>query len=228
MNNQYGLIFDVDGIIADTEGVNARATSQVFADLFGVEGVTREDFEPGIGRGAEAYVEAGAEAHGITLSSEQLQQAVRNRQEYFLRLLAEEPLPPFPGVESLIEAGLRNDRCRLAIATSGSRTKSQAVLESAGISYKQMVYITGDDVTWKKPDPELFLTAAGRLQIPPERCLVVEDAPNGVEAAKAAGCRCLAVTNTTDQEHLRLADRVVDSLKTVTFEEIFRIIDSKA
>ncbi|HKJ69373.1 MAG TPA: HAD family phosphatase [bacterium] len=228
MDTVYGLIFDVDGVIADTEGVNARATGRVFLDLFGVEGVTRDDFEAGIGRGAEAYVEAGAQAHGITLSEQQLRQAVQAREDYFLRLLAEQPLKPFPGVENLVGAGLRDDRCRLAIATSGSRKKSQAVLESAGISYKQMVYITGDDVTRKKPDPELFLTAADRLRIPPERCLVVEDAPNGVEAAKTAGCKCLAVTNTTDQDHLRLADRVVDSLKTVSLEEIFRIIDREA
>lgn len=228
MDKEYGLIFDVDGVIADTEGVNARATGQVFADLFGVEGITREDFEPGIGRGAEAYVKAGAQAHGVTLTPQQLRQAVRTRQEYFLRLLAGEPLPPFPGVERLLEAGLRDDRCRLAIATSGSRTKSQAVLESAGIPWEKMVYITGDDVTRKKPDPELFLTAAQKLELAPDRCLVIEDAPNGVQAAKAAGCWCLAVTNTTDRENLRLADRIVDSLEEVELENIIGIVDGIA
>ncbi len=225
MNNMYGLIFDVDGVIADTEGVNARATGQVFEDLFGMEGVVREDFETGIGRGAEAYVEAGAQAHGVTLSREQVQQAVRYRQEYFLRLLAEEALPPFPGVKSLIEAGLQDDRCRLAIATSGSRTKSQAVLNSAGIPYDQWVYITGDDVSRTKPDPEIFLTAADTLNLPPDRCLVIEDAPNGVEAANAAGCRCLAVTNTTNRENLLQADRIVDSLEEVNLEDIFEMVD---
>ena len=59
-NKLYGLIFDVDGVIADTEAVNARASIKVFADLFGVEGVVREDYEAGLGRGAEEYVKAGA------------------------------------------------------------------------------------------------------------------------------------------------------------------------
>ena len=63
----YGLIFDVDGVIADTEAVNAQASIQVFAELLDIEGVRREDFEAGLGRGAAAYVRAAAPAHGVEL-----------------------------------------------------------------------------------------------------------------------------------------------------------------
>ena len=69
----YGLIFDVDGVIADTEAVNARASIKVFADLFGVHGVRREDFEAGLGRGAEQYVLAAAKIHNLELTTQQIE-----------------------------------------------------------------------------------------------------------------------------------------------------------
>lgn len=226
MTKYYGLIFDVDGVIADTEAVNARATGKVFADLFGLEGVKREDFEAGLGRGAEAYVEAAARVHGLELDKNQLADAVRLRQEYFLRMLEKEPLPPFPGVMELISEALRDERVRAAIATSSTRAKSHAVLQSAGIPFEKMAYITGEDVKRKKPDPSLFLTAAHAIEVPPDRCVVIEDAPDGVEAARAAGCKCIAVTNSTTPDKLFGADRIVSSLTEVTLDDIFNLVDS--
>ena len=99
----YGLIFDVDGVIADTEAVNARASIRVFKDLFGVKGVKRQDFEAGLGRGAAEYVKAAASVHGLELTDEQIEKATELRQQYFLNILNQEPLPPFPGVLELIE-----------------------------------------------------------------------------------------------------------------------------
>jgi len=94
----YGLIFDVDGVIADTEAVNAAASIRMFADLFGLQDVKRADFEKGLGRGAEAYVRAAAEEHGFAMTAEQVAQATKVRQEYFLKVLKNNPLPAFPGV----------------------------------------------------------------------------------------------------------------------------------
>ncbi len=126
MSKLYGLIFDVDGVIADTEAVNARATIKVFADLFGLEGVVRKDFEAGLGRGAEEYVKAAAGVHGLELTDEQIQKATQMRQEYFLKVLREEPLPPFPGVLELMDKAMQREDFRLAIATSGTLEKSRA------------------------------------------------------------------------------------------------------
>ena len=148
------------------------------------------------------------------------------RQEYFLALLGETPLPAFPGVLELITAGLNRDDFRLAIATSSTREKSEAVLRSACIPYHQMAYVTGSDVKRKKPEPELFLTAAGRLELDPVCCLVVEDAPNGIEAAKAAGCKCMAVTNTAREDKLSAADRVTASLAEITLEDVIALLHS--
>jgi len=212
---QYGLIFDVDGVIADTERVNAEASIKVFADLFGVQGVTRIDFEAGLGRGAEEYVRSAARVHEIELSDEQVKAATFARQENFMLMLEAEPLPAFPGVLALMEAAMAQENFHVGIATSSTREKSEAVLKSAGIPYDQLVYVSGSDVKKKKPDPELFLTAVARLGLDPTRCIVIEDAPDGVAAAKSAGCRCIAVTNSTAEENLAAADSVFRSLEAV-------------
>ncbi|HUS72578.1 MAG TPA: HAD family hydrolase, partial [Sedimentisphaerales bacterium] len=123
----YGLIFDVDGVIADTEAVNARASIRVFEYLFGVKDVKREDFEAGLGRGAEEYVKAAAGVHGLELTKEQVEKATQLRQEYFLKILSEEPLPAFPSVLELIEGAMQREDFRVAIATSSTPEKSRAV-----------------------------------------------------------------------------------------------------
>jgi len=226
MSKLYGLIFDVDGIIADTEAVNARASIKVFADLLGVEGVVRKDFEAGLGRGAEEYVKAGARVHGLELTEEQIKKATQVRQEYFLKILSQEPLPPFPGVLELMDKAMKEKNFRLAIATSGTLEKSRAVLEAANVPYRKMVYINGDHVKNKKPDPELFLLAAERIGIEPANFVVIEDAPNGVQSAKAAGAKCIAVTNSTNAENLCEADLVCDSLEQIKPDMIRELIDS--
>ena len=224
MNKLYGLIFDVDGVIADTEAVNATASIRVFADLFGVEGVVREDFEAGLGRGAEEYVKAAARVHGLELTDKQVEQATQLRQDYFLNILTEEPLPPFPGVLELMDEAMQREDFRVAIATSGTLEKSRAVLNAVGVPYRKMVYINGNDVKHKKPDPKLFLIAAERIGIAPAKCVVVEDAPNGVQAAKAAGAKCIAVTNSTTAAKLTEADLICDSLEQINIETIVDLI----
>ena len=224
-NKIYGLIFDVDGVIADTEPVNAKVTIKVLKDMFGLSGVRPEDFDAGIGKGAEKYVQAGADAHGLTLTEEQVKSAAYLREQYLIKAIQQEVLPASPGVLELInDALLRND-FRLAIATSASLDLSRAILESATVPYQKMVYVTGSEITRKKPDPELFLVAASRMGIDPSHCVVIEDAPSGVQAAKAAGAKCIAVTNSTDAANLQQADLVCDSLEKIDIETIQTLID---
>lgn len=220
----YGLIFDVDGVIADTEAVNATASIEMFAEMFGVHGVRRADFEMGLGRGAHAYVLAAARIWGLELTDEQLDAATRVRQEKFLKILQQQPLPAFPGVLELMNTVIADGTFRVAIATSSTREKSQAVLNSAQVPYEKMVYITGSDVENKKPHPELFQKAAAALEIAPQRCVVIEDAPDGVQAAHAAGCKCIAVTNSTTAEKLASADLVVTNIDEITTETLIQLI----
>jgi HAD superfamily hydrolase (TIGR01509 family) len=225
MNELHGLIFDVDGVIADTEPVNAKATIRVFEDMFNVKGVRSEDFEAGIGRGAERYVLAAAEVHGVRLTDEQVKAAAKLREQYLIETIRAEPLPAFPGVLELINEALQRQDIRLAIATSASRELSQAILESAKVPYQKMVYVTGSEITRKKPDPELFLVAASRMGIVPAHCVVIEDAPSGVQAAKTAGTKCIAITNSTSADKLHKADLICDSLDRIDIETIQKLIN---
>jgi len=225
MDRLYGLIFDVDGVIADTEPLNAKATIKVFEDMFSLRGVRPEDFETGIGKGAEKYVQAGADAHGLTLTDEQIKTAADLREHYLIEAIRAEPLPAFAGVLELINAALQRHDFRLAIATSASLELSRAILESAKVPYQKMVYVTGSEITRKKPDPELFLVAAGRMGIRPADCVVFEDAPSGVQAAKSAGAKCIAVTNSTAAANLSQADLICDSLEQINLQTIRKLIE---
>jgi HAD superfamily hydrolase (TIGR01509 family) len=221
---RYGLIFDVDGVIADSEAVNVRATAQAFEAILGITQVQERDFEAGIGRGAEEYVKAGARAHGRELSPDEVRALVNARQENFLYLLKNEGLPPFPGVLNLITNTLSDPSFRLAIATSSTRRKSQAVLDAAHIPYHDMVYVCADHIRHKKPHPEVFTVACERLALVPGSCVVIEDAPNGVQAAHAAGCQCIAVTNTCIKDKLKEADLVVDTLISVSVDTLLSVL----
>jgi HAD superfamily hydrolase (TIGR01509 family) len=226
MDKLYGLIFDVDGVIADTETINARVSIRVFADFFGVEDVVRKDFEAGLGRAAEEYVKAGAKTHGLEPTEEQIKKATQIREQYFLKVISEEPLEPFPGVLELMDKAISREDFGVAIATSGTLEKSRAVLEATKVPYQKMVYVNGDHVKNKKPDPELFLLASERIGIEPSSCVVIEDTPNGIQAAKAARAKCIAVTNTVSAVNLYEADLVCDSLEQIKLETIRALIDS--
>ena len=220
----YGIIFDVDGVIADTEGVNAEASIKMFRGHFGLHNVQRSDFDEGIGKGAAAYVLAAARRHNRELTPQEVETATRIRQENILEILRRRPLPPLPGVTELMGAALAcPDRFSVAIATSSAREISTAVLMAAGVPISRLVYVNGDEVTHKKPDPQLFLLAAKRMGLPEEVCVVVEDAPNGLQAARAAGMRCIAVTNSFPREKLLDADLVVGSLADVSLKTVLRL-----
>jgi len=146
----YGLIFDVDGVIADTEPVNVAVTIRVFEDLFGVTGVKPEDFAAGIGRGDEEYVRAGAGANGLSLTDEQAKKATQLRETYFIEALNKEPLPVFPGVLRLINTAIESGDFRVAIATSGSFEKSRAILKSARVPYEKLAHVSGNELHGSK------------------------------------------------------------------------------
>ena len=208
----WAMIFDVDGVVADTEALNARASVMMFRELYGVE-VRPEDFRPFVGTGDERYVQGVAEKHGVAIDTAA---AVERRRANFFTLLETEPLPAMPGVLELVQAARDDPSVRLAIATSGNKDKQFPVIEGAGLRPEWFdAVITGDDVTRKKPDPQIYLVTAKRLGIPPDRCVVFEDAPVGVTAAKAAGMKCVAVTGSVEAEELGHADLVVDSLAEV-------------
>jgi len=225
MSVMYGLIFDVDGLIGDTEPLNAKVTIRVLGEMFGLKGVRYEDFAAGYGRGAEAYVKAGARVHGLELTDEQAHAAAELRERYLVESVRSEGLPAFPGVLKLISDALKRKDFRLAIATSATQELSEAILTAVKVPYQEMAYVSGSDVTKKKPDPQIFLIAIERVGMAATRCVVFEDAPSGVQAAKSAGAKCIAVTNTVSAAALSGADLICDSLEKVNLEMVRVLVD---
>lgn len=218
----YGLIFDVDGILGDTEGLSVTATTRMYETLYGFT-VEPEEFTPYIGTGAEKYCIGPAEAHGVTID---LAKAVETRHQYFLELLADDPDISFPGIHALIEAAAAAPDWKLAIATSSPGKKSAQTLKSSRVNTDLFdAWIHGDMISHKKPHPEIYLRAAKEIGLDPSACVAVEDAILGVQSAKAAGMKVLAVTNSFPAEQLQEADLIVDSLEGVTLETVRPLLD---
>jgi len=214
----------MDGVIADTEGINARASIRVFAELFNLHGVKSADFEAGIGRGAEAYMRAAAEVNGLSLSASDIARAVDARQANLLSMFSHDPLPAFPGVLDLMNDALSSPDWGVAIATGSSLENTTAVLKAAKVPYAQMTVITGSESHARKPAPDMFLAAAARMGVCPSRCVVIEDSVSGVQAAKAAGSVCIAVTNSFEASRLSQADLIVDSLSSVSLATLAELL----
>ena len=218
---KWAIIFDVDGVVADTETLNARASVMMFEELYDTQ-VQPEDFREFVGTGDERYVEGVAEKYDVEIDTGE---AVDRRKDNFFKLQEKEPLPAMPGVLDIIETARVAADVVLAIATSGNRDKQFPVIEGAGLDLEWFdVVVTGDDVTKKKPDPQIYEITAEKLGLPPDRCVVLEDAPAGVASAKAAGAACVAVTSSVDAEKLQDADLVVDSLEEVSVAKMRRMI----
>ncbi|MFP4250483.1 MAG: HAD family hydrolase [Armatimonadota bacterium] len=217
----WAIIFDVDGVVADTETLNARASVMMFEELYDTT-VQPEDFREFVGTGDERYVEGVAEKYDVQIDTEK---AVERRRENFFKLQEKEPLPAMPGVMDIVETARVSADVMLAIATSGNRDKQFPVIEGAGLELAWFdVVVTGDDVTRKKPDPQIYEITAEKLGLPPERCVVLEDAPAGVASAKSASAVCVAVTSSVEAKKLRDADLVVDSLEKVSVAKMRRMV----
>lgn len=135
------------------------------------------------------------------------------------RELARGRLDLMPGVRALLE-GLRQRGVLLAIGSSGPRANLLLTVEECGLMDHFQAIVGLEDITRGKPDPEVFLTAASRCGVPPQRAVVFEDAVFGIQAAKAAGMTAVGVTSSHPAEALREAgaDVVVDSLDQFDFD----------
>ncbi len=213
MPKTAAVIFDMDGVLADTESLIADATIRMFQDCYGVT-LTPEDFRPFIGTGAVRYVEGPAEAANVTID---LEEALRVRHENFTALLERGACNALPGAIELVNAIADHETLLLGLATSSPQKKAEETWEAIGLPSERFdALVSGDMVTHKKPHPEIYLHAASLLKVAPATCVVIEDALTGVTAAKAAGMRCIGVTNSFSREALSDADCVVDSLLELT------------
>lgn len=209
-----GVIFDMDGVLTDSEPlINAAAVA-----MFRERGlaVQPEDFLPFVGTGEDRYLGGVAEKHGFALD---LPAAKRRTYEIYLDLVPRQ-LRAFPGAGELVDA-CRRAGLKVAVASSADRIKIEANLRHIGLPPAGWdAVVCAEDATHKKPAPDLFLAAAGRLALAPGQCVVIEDAVNGIQAAKAAGMRCVAVAQTFPAAQLRAADLVRPNLQAVTLADL--------
>ena len=195
-----GVIFDMDGVLLDSEPFICKAACMMFAE----RGLTvkPEDFIPFVGAGENRYIGGVAEKYNFPVD---IIEVKRRTYEIYLEIIKGQ-LDPLPGVHEFLGA-CRKAGKKMALATSADYVKAEGNLREIGLPMSSFdAVITGDDVVHKKPHPEIFVRSAQKLGLDPRTCLVVEDAVNGVAAAKAAGSRCLALTTSFTREQLAGAD----------------------
>ncbi len=208
------VIFDIDGVLVDSEVlINAAAVA-----MFKEKGlaVQPQDFLPFVGAGEDRYIGGVAEKYRFPLD---LPTAKHRTYEIYLDLVPLR-LEAFPGAHDLArtcrEAGLL-----MAVASSADEIKVAANLQKIGLPMEFWdAVVTGEDVKYKKPAPDIFLATAGKLGVNPAECVVIEDAVNGLQAAKTAGMRCIAVAQTFPAERLQEADIVRDKISQVRLSDL--------
>jgi HAD superfamily hydrolase (TIGR01509 family) len=210
-----GVLFDMDGVLVDSESFICQAATIMFSEL-GIR-VLPGDFQPFVGMGENRYIGGVAEKYGIAIEIEK----VKARTYEIYGEIVKGKLLPLPGVLEFISK-CREKGLKLALATSADTIKMKINLKEIGLSPDSFdTIITGLDVNKKKPFPDIYLKAVKNLGLKPGDCLVVEDAVSGIQAGKAAGCRCLAVSSSFDAKELKEADWICDSLLNVP-EEVLK------
>ena len=210
------VIWDMDGVIADTAPFHFRSWQQA-AQQRGVA-FSESDFRQSFGKRNPEIIRG---TFGSTLSDSEIARIAAHKEEVF-RDLAASKLEAFPGVLGLLRT-LRASGFRMAIASSTPLPNIELVLSRLGIADCFDTIVSGEDVSQGKPHPEVFLLAACKLGVAPGRCVVIEDAVAGVQAAKSAGMKCVAITNTHPAERLAGADLVVTGLEDVSAETLCRL-----
>jgi HAD superfamily hydrolase (TIGR01509 family) len=209
MTRIAAVLFDMDGILVDSEPLHLRAT------------------QAALGARGSSYTERDNRAFFGATDSELLRvlrilfdlpeptpALVEAKTAHLVALIRAEARP-LPGVPA-VPRGLRNSGLRLALASASRLPVIQAVLETVGLDGTFDAIVSGDEVARGKPAPDAFLMAARRLGVEPERCLVVEDSRNGVLAGKAAGMTVAAVPcPATSHEDFSAADFVLPGLEAL-------------
>ncbi len=195
-----GVIFDMDGVLLDSEPFIAEAGCRMLADRHGIK-ASHADFLPCVGMGEDRFLGGVAAKYGKTLD---LPSDKVYTYTIYLELIRGK-LGPLPGAIEFIRS-CKARGLRLAVASSADRMKVDGNLSELGLSGATFdAVVTGSDVERKKPDPQIFEVAARQMGLRAEQCLVVEDAVSGVQAGKAAGAKCLGLSTSFTAEALRQA-----------------------
>jgi beta-phosphoglucomutase family hydrolase len=206
--SKKAILWDMDGVISDSYSFHFAAWQEVFAKR-SIE-LTKADFTHLFGARNDYII---GTIIGRQLSERDVRTMVREKEEIF-RQKAIGNIKPFPGVVGLLST-LKKGNFKLGLVSSAPSENVDLVLSELNLAGIFNCIVFGQEVSESKPSPQIYLLAARRLQATPNDCVVIEDSPLGVKAAKTAGMKCLAVTNTHRRQNLKEADMVVDSLQNV-------------
>jgi beta-phosphoglucomutase len=184
----FAALWDVDGTLVDTAELHFDAWCRFAADL--ALPFSRADFAATFGKRNPEIIR---QLFDPTASDDQCLDWGERKEVYYRKAAAEKGIQLLPGVAALL-AALADARWLQAVGSSAPRANLTLLFELTDTTQYFSAIISGDDVSRGKPDPEVFLTAASRLGVPPTRCVVLEDAVAGVQAATAAGMVSVGVT----------------------------------
>lgn len=207
------VIFDMDGVLIDSSAAHFESWRRLASDL-GAK-VTQAQFGSTFGRQNRDIIPL---LFGGSLSTHRVAELGEIKERYY-RELVKDDVPVLPGAADLIRS-CHGTGLRLAVGSSGHPENIAMALRVLGVDELIECVVTGEDVTVGKPDPQVFLMAAERLGVSPSSCVVIEDAPAGIDAALAAGMRAIGVTTGHPRERLAHAHLVVDGLNDLDPQRI--------
>ncbi len=202
------VLWDMDGVICDSYCFHFDAWQKIFARR-SVE-FAQEHFIGLFGSRNDFII---ASVMGQQVPERTVKSMIREKEDAFRRK-AMGRIKPFPGVVALLNA-LKKGNFKLGLVSSAPMENIDLALSELNLTGTFDCIVSGQDVTESKPSPQVYLLAAEKLRTLPSDCVVIEDSPLGVNAAKTAGMKCLAVTNTHRRHDLKEADKIVDSLDNV-------------
>lgn len=214
-----GAIFDLDGVITNSVPLHFKAWKKMFAE-YNVN-FSFEDYKNKVD--GRPRLE-GAKAILTSLSNEELLKASDKKQAYFLEFLETDGVETFPSSVNLLK-NMKKAKIKLACASSSKNAGS--IIKKTNLDKIFDINVSGQDFKMGKPHPEIFLTAAKRLNLSPEECVVFEDASSGVQAAINGNFFCVGIDRNNQKELLQGADIIVNDLSEISLEKIKEIFDGK-
>jgi beta-phosphoglucomutase len=216
------VIWDVDGTLVDTAELHFAAWVKLAAEMG--RPFSRADFAATFGRRNPEVIHI---LFGQEFSDAEVARIGETKEKYY-RTEAEKGVQLLPGVRELLD-GLHARGAKQAVGSSAPRDNLDLILRITGSRHYFDAIVGMEDTTRGKPDPQVFLVAAEKLGVPPARCVVLEDAVAGVEAAKAGGMKCVAVTfvghHPTEKLKAAGADRVVKCFTEITADEVLALLE---
>jgi len=199
------VLWDMDGVLVDTAPFHYQAWRALFAGLG--KDLSDEEFRRTFGLRNDDILRANLG----DMPPERLRELGRRKEELFREAIRGK-VQPLPGAVALVRR-LRESGVKTAVVSSAPRRNVETLLDALGISDGFDALVAEEDAERGKPDPQGYLVAAERLGERPEDCVVIEDAPGGVEAAKRAGMRCIGLAAGREPDALACADVVVAGLE---------------